>query len=368
MAKAAAILGKRTDEFARYATQEMGKPITEARGECYRTNMTETARPQTILVTGATGFVGQALLPALLTAGHTVRATTRDLARATPVRGVSWLKCDVNQRDDLDRALRGIDAVYFLVHAMGDGAHDYAQTERKVALQLRDAAQAAGVKRLVYLGGVSPAGEASEHLKSRLAVGEVLRAGAVPTVELRASMIIGNGSASWQIVRDLAMRLPALLLPSWTASRTCPIAIEDVVVALVLALDFPLEVSAWYDIAGPDVISARQILSTIAALRGRRVPSLAVPFLSVSLSSWWLKLVTGADFSLARELVLGLKGDLLPLDRRYWDVIKYQPKWTFEAAARKAIDDERMALSLRGVAGKIEETVVQLMSPKLPPG
>jgi uncharacterized protein YbjT (DUF2867 family) len=189
----------------------------------------------------------------------------------------------------------------------------------------------------------------------------------VPTVELRASMIIGEGSASWQIVRDLAMRLPVMLLPSWTRSRTCPIALEDVVVALLGALTIPVPKSAWYDIPGPETLSGREILSKIAQLRGRRVPSVAVPFLTVSLSSWWLKLVTRADFSLARELVLGFKGDLLPVDARYWAEIGHSPKWTFEAAAKKALAAERLELSVRGVTGKLEETLVQLVSPKVRP-
>lgn len=318
-----------------------------------------------MLVTGATGFVGRALVPALVAAGYEVRATTRNIAGATPLRGVEWVRCDVSQRADLDRAMAGVEAVFFLVHAMGGGSHDYLETERRGAREVRDAAARAGVARIVYLGGVAPAGEPSEHLKSRLAVGEVLRSGPVPAIELRASMIIGNGSASWQIVRDLALRLPAMILPSWTASRTCPIALEDVVEALVRALDIPLPRSAWYDIPGPDVVSGRQILSTIAALRGRRVPGVAVPFLSVSLSSWWLKLVTRADFSLARELVLGFKGDLLPHDDRYWAEVHYTCKWPFEAAARKALADEAVAMNLRGVAGKLEEDLVHLVSRKV---
>lgn len=317
-----------------------------------------------VLVTGATGFVGKALVPALVAAGYDVRATTRDVARAIPMAHVEWVQCDVSQRVDVERALADVDAVFFLVHAMGDGAHDYVERERRGALELRDAAARAGVKRIVYLGGVAPAAEPSEHLKSRLAVGEVLRAGSVPAIELRASMIIGKGSASWQIVRDLALRLPAMLLPSWTASRTCPVAIGDVVVALVRALEVPLPSNAWYDIPGPDTVSGRQILSTIAALRGRRVPGFPVPFLSVSLSSWWLKLVTRADFSLARELVLGFKGDLLPQDDRYWAEIRYTPEWTFEAAAREALADEAVDASLRGAAGRLEEAIVQLVSPR----
>ncbi len=317
-------------------------------------------------MTGATGFVGKALVRALVDEGFEVRATTRDVTRARTMAHVEWVQCDIARRAEVERAVEGVDAVYFLVHAMGGGSHDYAETERRVATVLRDAAAQAGVKRIVYLGGVAPAAEPSEHLKSRLAVGEVLRAGPVPAIELRASMIVGNGSASWQIVRDLAMRLPAMLLPSWTASRTCPIALEDVVVALVRALDVPLPRSAWYDIPGPDTVSGREILSTIAALRGRRVPSVPVPFLSVSLSSWWLKLVTRADFSLARELVLGFKGDLLPHDDRFWAEVGHVPRWSFEAAARKALAEEAHEASVRGLAGHLEEAVVQLVSPKLP--
>ena len=320
---------------------------------------------QSTLVTGGTGFVGRALLPSLVAAGHAVRATTRDVSRTPKGDTVAWVRCDINDRADVDRALEGIDAAYFLVHSMGGGQHDYADMERRAARQFAEAAARAGVKRVIYLGGVAPKGRPSEHLKSRLEVGELLRAGAVPTLELRASMIIGKGSASWQIVRDLAMRLPAMLLPAWTASRTCPIAIEDVIVALVRGLDVPLPTSAWYDIPGPEVLSARELLLRIAALRGRRVPSIRVPFLSVSLSSWWLKLVTRTDFSLARELVLGFTGDLLPQDVRYWKEIGYQPKWTFDAAARAALEAEVTERTVRGVVGKVEESMVQLVSPKL---
>ena len=317
------------------------------------------------LVTGGTGFVGQALLEALVAAGHEVRATTRSLSRAAKAPRVEWVRCDVDERADVERALEGIDAAYFLVHGMGSGQRDYAAKERRAAAQFAEAAARAGVRRIIYLGGVAPVAKPSEHLKSRLEVGETLRAGSVPTLELRASMIIGKGSASWQIVRDLAMRLPAMLLPSWTASRTCPVAIEDVTVALVRGPELPLPASAWYDIPGPEVLSGSEILLRLAALRGRRVPSLRVPFLSVSLSSWWLKLVTRTDFSLARELVLGFTADLLPHDARYWKEIDYEPQWTFDKAARAALRQEVTELNVRGVVGKLGESVVQLIGPKL---
>ena len=156
-----------------------------------------------------------------------------------------------------------------------------------------------------------------------------------------------------------------MLLPAWTESRTCPVAIEDVTVALVRGLEFPLEKGAWYDIPGPEVLSAREMLLRVAALRGRRVPGIRVPFLSVSLSSWWLKLVARTDFSLARELVLGFTADLLPRDGRYWEEIDYRPRWTFEKAARQALAQEEADPTLRGVAARLAESMVQRVSPKL---
>ena len=318
-----------------------------------------------VLVTGATGFVGRALVPALLAEGHVVRAATRDVWRAKDIPGVTWVACDVTRGDDVARALEGTDAAYFLVHTMGGGRRDYAEVERTAALAFREAAADAGVRRVLYLGGVAPEGRPSKHLRSRLQVGEILRQGRVPALELRASMIVGNGSASWQIVRDLTMRLPAMLLPAWTESRTRPVAIEDVVVALVRGLDVSLPESAWFDLPGPEVLSARDMLLRVAALRGRRVPGVRVPLLSVSLSSWWLKLVARTDFSLARQLVLGLTTDLLPRDARYWEAIDYEPRWTFERAARQALAREEADPTLRGRVGRFGEALVQRVSPKL---
>ena len=318
------------------------------------------------LVAGGTGFVGRALLPELVAAGYAVRATSRRMPTSAPVEHVEWLACDVQQAADLDRALRDVHVAFFLVHAMGSGKADFAEAEQHSALAFREAAARAGVKRIIYLGGVAPAADPSEHLQSRLRVGELLREGLVPTLELRASMIIGNGSVSWQIVRDLALRLPAMLLPSWTDSRTCPVAIEDVTKALLRGVDFPLAESTWYDIAGPEILSAREILMRVAALRGRHLPSLRVPFLSVSLSSWWLKLVTRADFAVARELVLGLSTDLLPTRNGYWDAIGYQPEWSFEDSARRALAAEGGQGDSAGVGARLEEAMVQLVARKLP--
>ena len=167
-----------------------------------------------------------------------------------------------------------------------------------------------------------------------------MRAGSVVAVELRASMVIGAGSASWQIVRDLAMRLPIMVLPKWLGSRTCPVALDDVIVALLRAATLPLEQSAWFDVPGPEIMSGQQILKRIAALRGRQFLALKVPLLTPRLSALWLRLITRTDFALARELVLGLEQDLLPKDERYWDLIEHPRLLSFDEAARRALASE----------------------------
>lgn len=153
-------------------------------------------------------------------------------------------------------------------------------------------------------------------------------------------MVIGNGSASWRIVRDLAMRLPIMVLPRWLASRTRPVALADVIAALVGAARLPLEHSTWFDLPGPDTVSGQQILERIAAIRGRRFLAIKVPFLTPQLSALWLKLVTRTDFALARELVQGLKDDLLPEDDRIWALLGHTQLLSFDEAARRALASE----------------------------
>lgn len=293
-----------------------------------------------ILVTGATGFIGRALVAALRTQGHSVVAASRRERPTHDDTGVEWRTCDLLDPATLPSALSGIDVAYYLVHSMGGGHSDFMQLERRAAQAFADAAASAGLKRIIYLGGPAPTGSSSEHLQSRLAVGEILRAGPVPTVELRASMVIGHGSASWQIVRDLAMRLPAMVLPKWLKSRTRPVALDDVITALMAAKDVELTQSEWFDVPGPEVMSGRQILERIAALNGRRILAVEVPFLTPRLSALWLILVTRADFSLARELVLGLGDDLLPKDDRYWQLIGHRNLIGFDEAARRALSND----------------------------
>ena len=316
-----------------------------------------------VLVTGATGFVGRALLPALVAAGDEVRAGTRRPAPSVQ-KPWTWVACDVAQASTLPAALEGVECAFYLVHGMAAGEGDFTETERKAAHAFALAAHEAGCKRIVYLGGVAPKGKPSKHLASRLQVGEILRAGPVPAVELRAAMIVGTGGASWQIVRDLATRLPLMILPRWLDSKSCPVGLDDVVRALVDARGVSLEGSAWFDLPGPEVLSGRDVLVRVAELRGRRLRCLRVPVLTPALSAMWLRLVTRTDYQIARELVMGLTGDLLPRDARYWEVTQHGPLLSFDEAARAALDAERRAPGVRGLAGEIEERVAGKLTPR----
>lgn len=300
-------------------------------------------RGSRVLLTGATGFVGGRLYPALTERGYEVRCASRNPARArdrAPDR--AWVRLDVDAPETLAPALEGCAAAYYLVHGMGEsgGDGDYEARELAAARTFAEAARAAGVRRIVYLGGVAPAGPASKHLRSRLAVGDALRRGPVPTVELRAGMIVGAGSASWRICRDLAVRLPAMVLPKWLKSRSQPVAIRDVVAALCAALDRVPEAPVVLDVPGPEVLSARQILERIAALQGTRPFVVEVPVVTPRLSTLWIELVSSADRALARELVEGLTSDLLAPDEGIWRHLPEHRRLGFDEAARVAFLEE----------------------------
>jgi uncharacterized protein YbjT (DUF2867 family) len=323
-------------------------------------------RSRPVLVTGATGFVGRALVPVLRAAGHRVRATAR---RAPPAaeRAVEWVAADLARPADLPRVLDGVGAALFLVHGMASARADYADDERRAAAAFAREAERSGVSRIVYLGGPRPRGRPSKHLASRLAVGEVLRSGRVPALELRASMIVGAGSASWRVVRDLALRLPAMVLPSWADSRTCPVAIADVVAALTAAVDAPLSASRYADLPGPEVLTVREILTHVAALRGRALPALRAPLPAPRLSTVWLKLVSDADWKVVRELVQGLEHDLLPQEgASFWEAIGRRALVSFDAAALAALAEDRPGPGLRGAIGALEEAMVQVLAARLP--
>lgn len=261
-----------------------------------------------VLIAGATGYIGGHLAPELLQRGLHVRCLARDPGRAALPEGAEVVRGDVLQEHTLPPALHGIDVAYYLVHSMGGGDGAFARRDRAGAEAFARAASAAGVRRVVYLGGLE--GGDSEHLRSREEVAAILAAAVPDTVHARAAMVIGAGSASFLILRHLVERLPAMVCPRWIDTRTQPVAIRDVVAALasLAGTDAPGEVQ----LGGADVLSYREMMHRYAAVAGRRAPLvLRVPVLTPRLSSYWLGLVTPVDTGVARPLVQGLSAEML---------------------------------------------------------
>lgn len=300
-------------------------------------NRTPDDRP--ILLTGATGFVGSHLFPALDAAGLNVRCASRspvEAARQHPER--DWVEVDLEQPHTLEPALAGCRAAYYLIHRISNDP-DYVERELDGARDFAAAAAASGVERIVYMGGVEPAGKPSRHLAARLETGRLLRAGSVSTAELRAAMIIGAGGSSWEMVHDLAKRLPAMALPEWLKNRSRPVLIDDVVVALLSALDLPAGWNGWLDVPGPNVIRHRDLLQKVARQKGYDPVMIDVPVVTPKLSSYWISMISDAKLSFAQELVEGLTSDLLPSGEIVWDLLPGHRPTPVDEAIRQALAD-----------------------------
>jgi uncharacterized protein YbjT (DUF2867 family) len=269
------------------------------------------------LVTGATGYVGGRLVPRLLAAGRKVRVLARDPARVAgrPWAGeVSIVQGDVHDPASLGPALDGVEVAYYLVHSMGDHAA-FADRDREAARAFGQAARAAGVRRIVYLGGLgaSDAG-LSDHLRSRQETGDALRSAGVPVTELRAAVIVGSGSISFEMIRWLVERLPVMICPRWVFQRIQPIAIHDVLSYLVLAPQVPEAANAVVEIGGADVLTYREMMLGYARKRGLRRYLLPVPVLTPRLSSHWVRWMTPVPASIALPLVEGLRNEVIVRD------------------------------------------------------
>ncbi|WP_328908299.1 SDR family oxidoreductase [Streptomyces sp. NBC_00234] len=304
------------------------------------------------LVTGATGYIGGRLVPELLDAGHRVRclARTPEKLRDQPwADRVETVKGDVTDAESLRAGMRDIDVAYYLVHALGTGA-GFEEKDREAARTFGREARTAGIRRIVYLGGLTPSDvpetELSPHLRSRAEVGRILLDSGVPTTALRAAVIIGSGSASFEMLRYLTERLPVMVTPSWVSTRIQPIAVRDVLRYLVGSARMPDEVNRTFDIGGPDVITYRDMMqqyARVAELPHRLI--LPVPMLSPGLSSHWIGLVTPVPRSLARPLAESLRHEVVCHEH---DIARYVPDgpgqpFSFDTALALALQRVREA-------------------------
>ncbi len=284
------------------------------------------AERKQILITGATGYIGRKLKQRLLTrCDLQLRLLVRDPTRisAAARQGTDIIKGDTFDQGVLQNALAGVDTAFYLIHSMGAGG-DYASRDRRSAENFRSAAEAAGVKKIVYLGGLGERESASEHLLSRIETGEILSAtasGGPRTLWLRAGVILGVGSASFNIIQDLTRKLPFMLTPKWVTTKTQPIAVEDVLRYLEASIDLDLQENVRVDI-GTDITDFKELMQQAARSMGLKRWLLPLPFFSARLSSYWLVFITKVPFSIASALVEGLKSETIATNE---NAAKYFP-------------------------------------------
>lgn len=300
------------------------------------------AGARTVLMTGATGYVGGRLLAVLQGRGERIRCLARRPAVLGPrVRAsTTVVGGDVSDPATLGAAFAGVHTAFYLVHSI-DSHGEFARRDREAAASFGSAARAAGVRRIIYLGGLGREPGLSEHLASRQEVGRVLAESGVPTIELRASIIIGSGSLSFEMVRALVERLPVMVTPRWVSTRAQPIAIEDVIAYLVAALDAPAGVVGVIEIGGADVVSYREIMREYAHQRGLRRWLIPVPVLTPQLSSRWLRLITPLHAAVGRALIDGVRNETVVADDRARRQFNVRPMGTAEAIARSLGNEDR---------------------------
>jgi uncharacterized protein YbjT (DUF2867 family) len=294
------------------------------------------------LVFGASGYVGRHLVAKLVAEGQTVRAAARrlDAMEAEGWGGVELVQADALDPASLADALRGCEVAYYLVHSMAAG-RGFADLDVEAARHFADAAARAGLRRIVYLGGLVPEGAESPHLVSRRATGEVLRAGEVPVVELRAGIIVGPGSAAFEVMRDLVAHLPVMITPPWIRSASPPIALDNLLSYLVALATIDGVEGRVFDSGGPETLSYGQMMRRMAPLLGRRAPFvIPIPMLTPEISAWWLQFVTATPYNIARALIMGLRHDI-PADDAALRALLPIPLLDFEESVRRVLEDER---------------------------
>jgi len=296
--------------------------------------------PSTVLVTGASGFVGSHLTRSLVEAGHRVRAMTRHPDRyhgaGEPV------QADVGEPASLERALAGVDVAYYLVHSLQ--TDDFVARDAQAARNFSAAAARAGLERIIYLGGLGRDDQdLSDHLRSRREVERLLAVDGVPVTVLRAAIVIGHGGISWEITRQLVAHLPAMVVPQWATTRTQPIALRDVVRYLVGVLEPEAARGRVFEIGGSEVLTYAEMMQRVARLHHRRpLPMLAIPLLTPRLSSHWLAFVTDVDTATARNLVDSMSNEVVVGDHSIKEVVPGEPL-DYTAAIEEAYEQRARA-------------------------
>jgi len=296
-----------------------------------------------ILLTGATGYVGGRLRVELERRGVALRCFARhpEMLRASVAPSTEVAGGDALDASAVARALRGVDVAYYLIHAMASG-EDFAARDREAARIFGTEAAAAGVRRIVYLGGLGESSAAlSEHLRSRQETGNLLRASGVPVVEFRASVVLGSGSLSFEMIRALVERLPVMICPRWVSVETQPIAVEDAIAYLAESIDLPTGSDRVYEIGGPDRVTYGDLMREYARQRGLRRWLIPVPVLTPRLSSLWLGLVTPLYARVGRKLVNSLRNPTVVRDPAALAVFSVRPRPTKEAIARALLHEDR---------------------------
>jgi uncharacterized protein YbjT (DUF2867 family) len=333
------------------------KPGREAGGSARVTAAMDEGMSERVLVFGASGYIGRHLTARLARDGHRVRAAARRLAplEAEGWRGVELVAADALEPTTLGRALDGVGVAYYLVHSMMAGA-DFPSRDRLAARHFAAAAAAAGVRRIVYLGGLAPAEVDTVHLASRVETGKILREGAVPVTELRAGIIVGPGSAAFEVMRDLVAHLPVMITPRWIYSRAPPLALDELLDYLV-ALPWVEEAAGRVlEAGGTERYTYEAMMRELAGRLGRRQPwIIPVPLLTPRLSSYWLALVTATPMNVASALITGLKHDLAADDSELRRLVPDVERIGFADAIGRVFEaEQRMAATDRWREGAFE--------------
>lgn len=297
--------------------------------------------PQRILVLGASGYIGQHLVQALSQQGHQVLAAARRIERLEKLQlaNVSCHKVDLIWPDNLTPLLTDVDTVYYLVHGMGEGG-DFIAHERQVAMNVRDALRSIPVKQLIFLSSLqAPRHEQSDHLRARQITADILREAGVPMTELRAGIIVGAGSAAFEVMRDMVYNLPVLTPPRWVRSRTTPIALENLMNYLVALLDHPTSHHRVLEAAGPQILSYQEQFEHFMAVSGKHRLLIPIPFPTSWISVWFLNVITSVPPTTAKALIQGLKHDLLADDAELRALIP-QKLIAFDDAVRSTLKEE----------------------------